>query len=331
MPDTAKFTLQITNAEGAPAEEPDCYVGFMRPDGTTVVEAENTVFPPDRTFDVPAWPQEQNLYCLLKPSLYQVVQSGFFRPSDDTSQGVTFMRRSDQWSPTFQPMAALASPRFTPLKQVLAKSTNVDIKNGPLIGNLNDHFDTMQENGSQQMLSKMALLNTYAVLCDETEPINNTHWWPYVQQIVRIDQERIVAEADPALFDIVQTIRNNLSDFAAKGYFTEFSPVLHLANIPDQYELTDGLITIKCCYEQGNVHYTMGKATNAGRNVVLLDCEVEGHANLIEHTGDIFINMITGGTHPIDMHEYIVHHDHGVDLGYDLQPIPAGAAAAAGN
>ena len=75
MPDIARFKLKLTTAEGTPAEEPDCYVGFLRTDSTTAVEAKNIAYPPDHVFRLPAWPQEQNLYCLIKPTLYHLVQS----------------------------------------------------------------------------------------------------------------------------------------------------------------------------------------------------------------------------------------------------------------
>lgn len=326
MADIARFQLNLTTTEGTPAEEPNCYIGFMRTNGTTAVEAKGIAFPPNHTFILPAWPQEQNLFCLIKPSLYQVVQSEFFRPdAGSQTQGVTLVRLPDKWTPEFQPLAQLAPARFDFFQKLAANSPNVDVKHGPQLGNLANAFDNLA--GNQQILAKMALLNLYAVLTDETEPINKTHWIHFVQQIVRIDQERFVAETDPDLFDIVQTILNNLWNY--EGFFTEASPNLHLENIPPAYTLTQDLITIKVRYQQGNVQFTMGKATKAGQPVVLLDCDMDEHSNLIEHTGDLFTHIFTGGTHPIDMHEYIVNHDKGVQLGYDLDPVDNAVSTAA--
>ena len=36
------------------------------------------------------------------------------------------------------------------------------------------------------------------------------------------------------------------------------------------------------------------------------------------HTEDLFIHALTGGIHPIDMHECLVHYGPGVQLGYAL-------------
>src|SRR5215831_10507413 len=286
MPDVARFTLHLTNAEGKAASEPDCYVGFVRTDQTTAAEADNLVYPPDKSFLLQAFPQEQNLICSIEPTLYQDVKSRFFTPTSGNDQEVeaTLVRLPDKWFPVFQPLAQLPAARFAPFQQVVANSTQVDIKNGPVLGKLDTAFDNLT--GTQQILAKMALLNLYAVLSDETDPDGN-HWWPFVQQIVRIDQERFCAEADPKLWDIVQNILSDLGRF--DGYFTELSPNLHLVNIPERYQRTEDLITVKKRYDQGNVQFTMCKATTNGRDVVLLDCDMDEHANIIEHTTDLFI------------------------------------------
>lgn len=325
--DTARFTLSLTNAEGAPALEPNCTVDFQRTDGSTAAEARGVAFPAARTFVIPAFPQEKNLFCLIRPSLYNLVQSNFFIPNGNKNESVTLQRLPDKWTPAFPDLATLPSPRFDAFRGIVANSTQVDVKHGPVLGSLDAAYDNLA--GNQQVLAKMALLNLYAVLNDQNDPINNLPWYRFVQQYVRIDQERFIAETDPELFDIVQNILNNLDTFGPKGFFTE-SAILHMENIPDRYQLTQGLITIKVRYEQGNVQFTMGKATTNGRNVVLLDCDMDEHANIIQHTEDLFIHVFTGGTHPIDMHEYIVHHDPGVQLGYALNPAGAVAAVASG-
>jgi hypothetical protein len=326
MPDIARFTLSLAAAEGTPATEPNCYVGFKRTDDSTTREAKSVVFPPDRTFLLPAWPQEQNLYCLIQPSLYQTIKSNFFLPRGDTSQSVTALRLPSQWLPAFDALADLPPPRFAPFLQVVGNSIQVDVKHGAVLGRLDAAYDNLA--GSQQKLAKMALLNLYAVLSDEAEPIGNTHWFRFVQQFVRIDQERFVAEADQELFNIVKNILDNLDTFKSKGFFTE-SASLHLENIPERYTLTSDLITVKVRYEQGNVQFTMATAQAAGKNVALLDCDMDEHSNIIAHTGDLFTHVFTGGTHPVDMHEYIVHHDPGVDLGYNLNPARAATVAGA--
>lgn len=330
MSNTCRFGINLVNAEGNPANDPNCFVGFHRMDNTTIREARNIPFPPDHIFTLPGWPQEQNLYCTIEPALYRLVKSNIFLPRGNKQSTVPAVRLPDKWTPDFQSLAKLAGPRFDPFLKVVSNSPDVDVKHGPVLGNLGTAYDQLA--GSQQILAKMALLNLYAVMTDEKEPIGNTHWFRFVQQIVRIDQERFVAEVDPALYDIVETILKRLDTFQSQGFFTEPAG-LHVDNIPQRYTLTGDLITVKVRYEQGNAQFTMGKATTNGRDVALLDCDMDEHSNTIGHLGDLFIHVFTGGTHPIDMHEYIVHHDKGVQLGYGLSPIgvPVAVGAGAGN
>ena len=75
----------------------------------------------------------------------------------------------------------------------------------------------------------------------------------------------------------------------------------------------------------------MGAARTEGKDVVLLDCDMDEHSNIIEHAGDLFTHVFTGGTHPIDIHEYIVHHDRNVQLGYTLNARTAAVGIGAGD
>src|SRR5215471_1206591 len=153
---TAKFTLNITNAEGTPATDPNCYVGFQRPDDRIIREARNVAFPPARTFIIPAFPQESNLYCLIKPSLYQLVQSEFFQPNGDQGETVPLQRIPDKWTPGFPALTTLPSPRFDAFQKIVANSTQVDVKHGAVLGRLDATYDKLV--GQQQILAKMALL-----------------------------------------------------------------------------------------------------------------------------------------------------------------------------
>ena len=159
----------------------------------------------------------------------------FFQPRGEPNPSHTFQaaRLPSQWTPQFALREALTPARFTSLTNVIAMSNAVDLKNGPPIGDLNANYDNVA--GSAQVLAKTALLNLYAVLTDEQDPIGKVPWFSYVRKIVRMDQERFLAEVDPALFENVQTIINKLtSTFAAEGFFTEPAAdlPLHIPNIP---------------------------------------------------------------------------------------------------
>jgi len=112
------------------------------------------------------------------------------------------------------------------------------------------------------------------------------------------------------LFENVQTILSKLnSTYKDQGYFTE-SAALHTANIPPQYDVERNLmmpmITVKKRYEQGYVQLTLAVLSTPSGVVHLLDCDMDEHANIVEHGFDLIKHLINGGTSPTAMHEYII-------------------------
>jgi hypothetical protein len=265
-------------------------------------------------------------------SRFDAVSGFLFQPRGNPAPSffIKLARLPGQWTPQFTALKALASPRFDPFKAVVSVSTNVDLKKGPPVGDLNANYDVLA--GSPQILGKTALLNLYAVLCDERDPIGLVPWFSYVRKIVRIDQERFVAEVDPGLFENVSTIVQNLNGvFSGQGYSTEPSLdfLLHYGNIPPQYDIQNNLqqmTTVKKKYEQGDLQLTVSYLRVDGNPVHLLDCDMDEHDNIIAHGFDLLKHLINGGTSPIAMHEYIEEdsaqaapdHIATIDLGYLL-------------
>jgi len=259
--------------------------------------------------------------------------SGFvFQPRGNANPTHVFQcsRLPSRWTPVFAPMSGLASPRFNAFRKVVGVSNSVDLKNGPAVGDLNVKYDGMS--GNPQVLAKAALLNLYAVLSDELDPVDGVPWISYVRKIVRLDQERFLAEVDPTLFENVQTIINELaSTYKAQGFFTETAAgiSLHIPNIPTAYHSDANLvriISIKKEYEQGNLQLTVSFLRVDGAAVHLLDCDMDEHRNIVLHSFDVVQHTASGGTNPISMHEYIVEDSAQqaadgiakIDLGYRL-------------
>jgi hypothetical protein len=259
--------------------------------------------------------------------------AGFlFQPRSNPTPSHLFRvaRLPDQWTPKFTPFDSLASPRFDVFKQIVTKSQSVDLKTGPSIGDLRANYDTITE--LQQVLAKAALLNLYAVLIDTLDPIAEVPWFSYVRRIVRLDQERFIAEVDAGLFENVQTIVNELaSTYQARGYFTETPAdlALHIPNIPTAYHSDANLVnilTLKKDYEQGNIQLTVSFLRVDGRAVHLLDCDMDENRNIILHSFDLLKHMINGGTNPMSMYDYIAKDSaqqsangvSNIDLGYVL-------------
>jgi hypothetical protein len=329
VPDIASFTLELVAAEGTQANEPNAIVTFLRTDNTAIVTARHVVFPPARSFTLPAWPSENALYCDVAPSLYRPLKSDFFVPrvTDPQQCRVFAFRDPERWEPTFVHFGNLPGDRFEAFQRVASLSDDVIMKHGPAIGKLDSAYDNLTGFGDPAVLAKMCLLNLFAVLTDEVEPVGGEHWFSFIQKIVLIDRERFTAEVDEQLYVVVKKVLADLDKYKQQGYFTE-SAALHYDNIPQGYKPTSDMITVKVRYQQGNVQFTMCTARKDDKNVHLLDCDMDEHSNVVEHGADLFKHVFTGGTHPIDMHEYILRHSAKnsggvarVVLGYDLEPI----------
>lgn len=327
MGNIGSLALDLVTAEGGPANEPNCTLECFRLDGVTILRKDHLPFPPRRAFPLPAFPQMQNLHLTISPSLYKMVQSEFFTLNDGESKQETcpVQRDPGEWQPKFTLWNALAG-QFDALKATINEKL-VRLIDGTEIGVMGpDVYDAM---ANRLSLPKMALLNLFVVLCKQTDPVSAQPWFNMVKQILVLDQERFVAVVDSNLFESVDHILNNMGQFKKDGFFAGDTS-LHEQNIPKEFMLTADMISIKKVYDEGNVQWTMAKVQDvAGNKFILLDCDMDEHHNVIEHLGDLFKHLFTGGTHPIDIHEYIVSVQKGVDLGYGLLPKAAGALGVA--
>jgi hypothetical protein len=330
--DSTIITIRAKTMEGVGAVDPQVTVDIseVTPISQPIERIRIADFDTSATFTVrnpdgfPTWQVNVTFsrFDLDSPSF-------FLQPRANASKlhEVKVARLPTRWIPQFTPLDALPAARFDPFKKILAVSTNVDLKQGQPVGDLGKNYDAIS--GNEQILAKSALLNLFAVLIDEQDPIDLVPWFSYVRKIVRIDQERFIAEVDPAVFENVETILSKLNTtYKGQGYFTE-SAALHTQNIPPQYDIEHNLmrpmITVKKIYEQGNVQLTLSVLSTPHGVVHLLDCDMDEHANIVEHGFDLVKHLINGGTSPVAMHEYIVEDSAQqadglatVDLGYQL-------------
>ena len=333
MPDSITITLDALTMEGLAALDPQVIVEVSEVTPIQRLVSRQTIqnFSGNSLIEVaypvgfPTW----RVSVLL--SRYDAVSGFFFMPRGEPSPSykIQVTRLPGAWSPQFTPLLALG-PRFQSFRSVVAASSNVDLKHGPAVGDLNANYDKLTD--AAQIQAKMALLNLFAVLTDEIDPVTKASWFHHVKKIVRVDQERFVAEVEPALFENVQTILNGLNGaFKGQGYFTQSDVdlLLHTGNIPPQYGGTRNItkmITLKKDYEQGDLQLTMSHLTVAGSAVFLLDCDLDENRNIVLHSLDLIKHLFDGGTSPITMHEYIVENSAQkapagiatIDLGYRL-------------
>ena len=334
MPDKITINVSAKTMEGLPAIDPEVKIMIteVTPPNQEVAQVTLANFNGSGSFEIPAPDTFPTWQVNATFSRFDAGSGFFFMPRGNANPAHEFLvsRLPDECTPAFKKLSELASPRFDPLKKVVSLSTDVDLKKGPAVGDLSAKYDALS--GTPQVLAKTALLNLFAVLSDEVDPIAGTPWFSYARKIVRLDQERFLAEVDPGLFENVQTIINELSSkYKAQGFFTE-PPAdlpLHIPNIPTAYHSDKNLvqiITLKKDYEQGNVQLTVSFLRVDGVPIHLLDCDMDEHRNIVLHSFDIVNHIVTGGTNPISMHEYIVRDSAQtapdgiakIDLGYRL-------------
>lgn len=334
MPDSITITIVATAMEGSDTVDPQVTVDINEVTPLQRMISRQIIhnFDGKATISVPSPDGFPTWQVNVSFSKYDGVSGFFFQPRGESSPtyAMQVTRLPGAWKPQFTPLEALAVTRFQTLRNIVAVSANVDLKNGPAVGDLSAKYDTLAD--ASQIQAKMALLNLFAVLTDEQDPIGKVPWFSYVRKIVRIDQERFIAEVDPTAFENVQTILNGLNgSFKGQGYFTEPDAdlLLHVGNIPPQYggsQHIQRMITLKKDYEQGNLQLTMAFITVAGIAVHVLDCDMDENRNIVLHSLDLVKHLFNGGTSPISMHEYIVKDSaqdsaNGVatiDLGYQL-------------
>jgi len=333
VPDSITYTVDVKTADGNPAVDPDVDFTVCSITGAEVLG--NTAGSLDGQLAVEVrFEPDAKVFGDLSFSLFRGTRTGI-RPlasGEDIEESAVALRNPDKWKPRFRLLNELIGPGFKPFQDVVAKSDSFDLKveqkpRGPLAA----AFDGLGKN-DDETLAKMCLLNLYAMLSEERNPVRSfgdNPWFSLVQKIVRLDRERVIAEVDATVYKSVQHILDRLDYFGGVGFFPEPNPSLHLPNFPAHYKIAD-LVTVKKKCEQGNLQLTVGVShAEGGVPVYVLDCDMDEHAAFFLHAIDVLlVHPIKGGTNPFDMHEVIMLADSArqmtnvsaLDLGYELEP-----------
>jgi hypothetical protein len=317
------FELELQDAAHQPAHDPRTRVRFLRArDNNQIDEDHNLAFPPARRFTLPAFPQETNLYCEATPTRYRPTNTGFFTLTTTgvRKEAVIALRRPDKWNPEFV-LWNLLSSEFDSLKGVLGASPGIKVKDGMsfdlLVGDTYDGITTQRA-----ILAKMALLNLYFALTITKEPTSGVDsWFSFVNRIFLIDRERFMAFVDPEMETIVRTIKDDIRrfpDYKHTNALNHFEGVQQ-AVPPGFTVLRSKMRSIKTTPDNANIQLTMAPTRDPdGNEVMVLDADIDENGKLLAHLADLIRHAISGGTHPTDIHEYLVLANGNVALGYDL-------------
>jgi hypothetical protein len=313
------FELGLLDVAGRPANDTSVKVNFIRvADNKVVAQSTNLVFPPAHRFVLPAFPQERNLFAEVAAPRFRQRRSGIFTLTDGETitRNLTLFRQPGKWAASFDAWDQLPN-QHQPLKKVLDKSSAVKVKGGETLGKFTQAaYDNVSN--PTTINAKAALLNLYAKLTEMIEPAGEAEpWFSFVREIVEIGRERFIAVVDQRMEQLVRTISNDI------GQFPEYKKTPaqnHFGNFPAAFNIVKSkMVSIKSREDHGNVQLTLAQGKDAtGNDTFLLDADIDENGKLMAHLADLFKHKFNGGTHPFDIHEFLVLSSPNRPLGYTL-------------
>lgn len=315
-------TLELTllGVDGQPAADRSTLVSFLRASDGQELQRSKRAFPPAREFVLPAFPQERVIACQITPERYRHREVGFFTLTDGETirRQPTIFRIPDRWTARFEKWVDLPDD-IEDLQTTLEASPAVRVKGGKLLGTFaEDVYDDVDAADRVTVNAKSCLLNLFAKLHTLKEPVfGRKPWFAFIEEILEIGRERVIALVDDEMLTRVQEIHDNIDRF---DLYKRTPTGDHAKNIPAGFTFTKSkMISIKTREEHGNVQLTLTPATDAsGSAVTLLDADIDENGKLMAHLADLFKHRFNGGTHPFDIHEYLVLEDQSRPLGYAL-------------
>ena len=320
--ETLQVTLDLRDVAGRPLRDPETFFTFRRLSDNRQISdqlaIELTGAAP--VFQLPVATSEVAV-CEIDPRRFRFVNSPvFFRtPGPPITKTSLLFREPKEWTPQFTRWNELPAA-FATLKKVLRDSPNVTLfkRAQPIAPLLTDAtYDGLSSDDTT--LAKTALLNSYFRLNRTMEPVSAARsWFSFVRRIIAIGRERFLAFVDPDLETLVREIDRHIDQFRA-----DYEPTPaenHRGNVPAIFQgRISSMVSIKSTHSKGNFQLTLTHL--AGPDEVLLDTDIDENGDLLAHFLDLFKHKITGGTHPHDIHELLVHQEGqspGFDLGYRL-------------
>jgi hypothetical protein len=318
--DTIDVTFRLRNVQGALVRDPLGIFTFKRLTGGHQLADQGRTELTGAAVSFSIAADREAATCEIDLQRYRVNRSPVFMTATGSSPAfdVPLLREPDEWRPRFTPWAALPGD-FAALQAVLVASADVALLDTPqrfpsLAG---DAYDAVAD--ATAILAKAALLNVYYRLRTTGPPIVGAgRWFSFVQRIVAVGRERFVAFVKAEMADAVRNILDHIDEFDQE--FERADSSLHLKNVPiDLRPRIAQVFSLKSSHKQGNYQLTLIELSQPQE--VLLDADIDESGTFWGHFRDVFKHKITGGTHPVDVHEILVRQEGqtaGFDLGYSL-------------
>jgi hypothetical protein len=320
-PETIEVVLDLRDVSGKGILDPETFFTFRRLTGNRQIGDQHAIELTGTPVVLALPPQAGDIVvCEVDPQRFRFVHSpAFFRtPGASIRKELRLFREPNEWTAQFARWSDLA-PAFDDLKRVLSASPAVELfKNGPVIGRLAEAgYDDMS--GPAVVLAKTAMLNTYYRLNAAMEPVSGARtWFSFVSRMLAIGRERVLALVDLEMESMVHQIHDHIDEFRADYERTPAEN--HRGNVPAALQSRiRSMVSIKSTHRRSNFQLTLTRLS--GPDEALLDADIDESGDLLGHLFDLFKHKVSGGTHPHDIHELLLHQDGdlpGFDLGYRL-------------
>jgi hypothetical protein len=271
---------------------------------------------------VPAFPQAQNLRCQISAKKYRHAQTSFFTLKDGETKThrQTLVRDPERFTAQFVRWDDL-SAEFDLLRRVLAASPDVELAGSFRARFTSADYDAVMGDDASA-LAKCALLNLYAKMTRTPDPIGRRpNWFAYVERILAIRRERVVARVSREAFETLQRVLEQGADFPQ---YKVAGTGEHRKNIPSACRIVK-IKSVKTREDAGNLQLTIASVVIPGDDAesFVLDADLDENGRLLPHLFDVLLkHPVTGGTHPFDIHEILAAQSfqkgESLEFGYEL-------------
>ncbi|MBI4751704.1 MAG: hypothetical protein HY774_24745 [Acidobacteria bacterium] len=316
MGNTGFLKIKLMGVERKPIHD-QVGVKFFQPDNRQIGNSHVISFPSAQLFELPAFPQVGNIRLDIAPSRYRDFQTSILMlpGTSPVEKEYRVVRDPETWKAKFVKWMELP-PEFDLLKEVLKNSPSVQLVQKGSSSNLGlvtgDTFDGL--NDTDARLAKTALLNLYYKMREPIEPtLDQPAWFSFVQQILTLGRERFVAVVRD---DMWAEVNRSIKLFG--NIYQPADPSLHRKNIPGDLRILE-MISLKSFEAHANLQLTLSRVEDhQGGRQTILDADLDENGKALAHFFDLLKHIFNGGTHPYDIHEFLVMTNSGIQLGYKL-------------
>lgn len=315
----ARVTIDLRDVRGDEIHDPRVLVRFVNlgSDHALVFDAAFNGAP--RTLQVALSPG--SMYRVeMSPTRFSPALRTLMAVDEELNVSAVLIHRASEWLPAFTPWATLTTA-FTLLQNLLERSPQVRVgRNTSPVHFIDAEYDNVLPDDESRVFAKVSLLNMYALLVAEPRPGTvGGNWFDGIIEAFLATRERIIGRIDESDARLIERIKTG----AHSKRYKSAPANQHVDNF-GEIEGFDfdkrKLFSVKTRDQFGNLQLTVARGTLDGAPAILLDADCDENGAAFAHLLDLPKHAVTGGTHPIEIHDILASRDPNRDLGYALLP-----------